>query len=107
MHRCVEELTLLTKNDGNELSGETQGNTALDTPLLEHDPDCNCGSVLESEGSALIVADTGASICAINSPRKGATCCTAAVDSAGGLDTAVSTKLKTGSSKLIPLQAFS
>jgi len=38
VHRCVEELTLLTKNDENELSGETQGNTALNTPLLEHDP---------------------------------------------------------------------
>jgi len=88
-------MTLKTKNDGNKLSGETQGNTALDTPLLEHDPDCKCGSVLESEGSAPIVADTGASIWAIDSPRKGATCCTAVVDSAGGLDTAVSTKLKT------------
>ena len=93
MHRCVEELTLLTKNDGNELSGETQGNTALDTPLLEHDPHLNCGSVLQSEGLAPIVTDTRVSICAIDSPRKGATCCTAAVDSA--------------SSKLIPGQAFS
>jgi len=63
--------------------------------------------VLESEGSALIVADTGASICATYSPRKGATCCTAAVDSAGGLDTAVSTKVDSASSKLIPGQAFS